>query len=127
MNKTSILIIDDEAGILETICDILDIKGYDVTTASNGVKGVELVQAHHFDLVLTDIVMPEMNGIEACHHIKRISPDTKVIMMTGYGAEHSLVRTAIDSGAEQILHKPFDISELLYAIGIEDIRVACIY
>jgi YesN/AraC family two-component response regulator len=127
MNKTSTLIIDDEVGILETIGDILDIKGYEVETAENGARGVEIAKTRHFDFILTDIVMPEMNGVEAYHQIKQISPDTEVIMMTGYGSDHPLVITAIHSGIKRLLHKPFEVSSLLKALNAQDVRVACVY
>ncbi|MBT3362503.1 MAG: response regulator [Chloroflexi bacterium] len=116
METPSILVVDDEPGILETVYDILDIKGYKVAMAENGAKGVALVSKQYFDIVLIDIVMPEMNGVEAYNHIKRISPDTRVIMMTGYGSDHPLVKSALKSGVERLLHKPFEIKNMLGVI-----------
>lgn len=127
MRTTRVLIIDDEPGILETICDILEIKGCEVATAENGAKGVELAKKLHYDFIITDIVMPEMNGVEAYHQIKMISPSSEVIMMTGYGSDHPLVITAIHSGVKQLLHKPFEVGSLLKVIEAKDVEVACVY
>ena len=103
--------------MLETMSDILDSTGYRAAIVSEAKKAVELVEKAYFNVVLLDIVMPEMNGVEAYYKIKDISPDTKVIMMTGYGSDHPLVKKAITSGVDQLLHKPFDVSELMDSLS----------
>jgi YesN/AraC family two-component response regulator len=108
-----ILIVDDEPGITSTLSDILTIKGYDVTVADNGLNAVEKVKQTRFAIVITDIVMPGMNGCDATMEIKRISPDTKIIMMTGYGSDHPLVKQAESCDIDRLFHKPFDFNELL--------------
>jgi len=115
-DKRSILVVDDEPGMLETMADILNATGYRAAMIADSSKAIDLVQKVHFDIVLLDIVMPEMNGVDAYYRIRDISPDTKVVMMTGYGSEHPLVKEAIGSGVDDLLHKPFDLGELLASL-----------
>lgn len=116
-DRYSVLIVDDEPGMLETMSDILGSTGYRAAVVDEAKKAVELIEKVYFNVVLLDIVMPEMNGVDAYYKIKEISPDTKVIMMTGYGAEHPLVKKAIVSGVDELLHKPFDVDELMASLS----------
>jgi len=116
-DRYSVLIVDDEPGMLETMSDILSSTGYRAAVVSEAQKAVDLVKKVHFNVVLLDIVMPETNGVDAYYKIKEISPDTKVIMMTGYGAEHPLVKKAITIGVDELLHKPFDLDELMASLN----------
>ena len=127
MAKPRILVIDDDRAILETISDILDAKGYEVQIAESGERGITLAEKEYYDVVIVDIVMPEMNGVEACHHIRNISPSSSVIMMTGYSPANPLVRSAIDGGVKRLLHKPFQASTLLDAIESAVECNLCVY
>ncbi len=94
MNKSvSILVIDDDLGMLKTLDYILTDKGYEVVTLSSGAEAVELIKEKSFDIVLTDIKMPGMNGVEVLKEIKRLSPGTSVMMITAY-TMHELVQEA---------------------------------
>ncbi|MBT3362728.1 MAG: response regulator [Chloroflexi bacterium] len=112
VDKRKVLIIDDEPELLITIEAILEIKGYECFLASNGYDGVEKARQYCPDIVLTDIVMPVMNGVDACREILSTNPDTKVIFMTGYGTDHPLVNEAHHIAGGNLLHKPFQFDEL---------------
>jgi len=127
MARPKILVIDDEQGVLDSLSEILDMKGYEVRTARDASYGVALASKYYYDVVLLDIVMPEMNGVEAFRHIRRTSPSSNVIMMTGYGPGNPLVRSAIDNGIKLLLHKPFHVSALFEAIDSAMERQLCVY
>ena len=82
--QPKIMVVDDEDGLRITLVDILEYEGFDVTSASDGLQGVEMATENHFDLILMDVRMPGIDGSEACRQIKAVSPETIVIMMTGY-------------------------------------------
>lgn len=112
----SVLVVDNEPDMLETLSDILSSIGYNPTVVSDARKAIELVEEVHFDVVLLDIGMPEMNGVEAYYRIKEKKADIRVVMMTGYGAEHPLVKQVANQGVGALLHKPFNMSELMDSI-----------
>ena len=109
--KAQILVVDDDIGILETIADILSARGYQVATAEDGFKAIERVRETPFDIVLMDMKMPGMNGVETYKELKKINPKTKVILMTAYAVDE-LVREALKEGAAAVLNKPLDINRL---------------
>lgn len=112
MNKGRILIIDDEE-IVSTSCRrILEPEGYSVKTADNGRAGFTLLKNHTFDLVITDLMMPDMDGIEVLRKIRETWPDTEVVIMTGYGTVKTAVR-AVKIGVFDYIEKPFNPEDLL--------------
>ena len=115
MNKGRILIIDDEE-IVSTSCRrILEPEGYSVKTADNGRTGFTLLKNHTFDLVITDLMMPDMDGIEVLRKIRETWPDTEVIIMTGYGTVKTAVK-AMKIGVFDYIEKPFNPEDLLSLI-----------
>ncbi len=110
--KARILVVDDDVGMCETLSDILDTKGYEVVTANNGYQAVEKVAEGDVDLVLMDIRMPGMNGVDACKTMKTEKPDLKVILMTAFTVE-VLVAKAMKEHDVQVLSKPLDIEMVL--------------
>ena len=108
-----ILVVDDERDLLATMHDILESMGYRSEVAEDGLCALDLLKANNFNIAVVNIAMPKMNGIALVREIKRISPHTKIIMMTGYGPEHPLVEEALQEGVDRLLRKPFDISILL--------------
>jgi DNA-binding NtrC family response regulator len=126
-SKTNILIVDDHINQCNTMAFILERKGYSVTTAGDGVQAIALVEKNTFDIIFMDIKMPIMNGVQAYKRIKKISPGTKVIMMTAYAVE-DLVQEALQVGAYGIIHKPLDIKKVLSIINksLEDKQGALI-
>jgi DNA-binding NtrC family response regulator len=105
--KSKILVIDDEKRMCDSIKVLLSNIGYEVDTAENGKVGIEKLQSRSFDLVITDLMMPELDGFAVMKHIKENCPGTLVIVITGYASVESAVR-AIRSGAYDYILKPFD-------------------
>jgi len=112
-----VLIVDDDIGMCETTSDVLSAWGYRVEFAENGFKAVEKAREIEFDVILMDIKMEGMNGVETYKEIKRIIPKTSVIMMTAYSVEE-LVREALEEGASTVLYKPIDMGELIRLIEL---------
>lgn len=110
-----ILVIDDEA-IVRTACErTLVPEGYDVRLAANGRDGIAFMEKEQFSLVLLDLKMPDMDGIEVLHKINTTWPDTKVVMVTGYSTVDTAVQ-ALRLGAYNFIEKPFTPDILLGAV-----------
>ena len=107
--KGKILLVDDNVEFLDSVKDVLDDKGYDVVTADNGAEALRLVSGDWFDVVLMDIKMPGMNGVECFIEMKKLRPEPKVILMTAYSVEE-LIRQAFAEGVYAVLSKPLDMS-----------------
>lgn len=110
--KGSILVVDDEKGQREILKTILDSEGYDVGTAAGGFDAITAVQKSHFDLVVTDLKMPGMDGHGLLENILREKPSTSVVIITAHGSIDSAVE-AIRRGAFDYLTKPIDREKLL--------------
>jgi DNA-binding NtrC family response regulator len=108
----TILVVDDNLDLLETFAMILKRRGFCVETAENGADAVEKFREHAFDITLMDIVMPEMNGVDAFRKIKELEPGAPVILMTAYSDE-DLIETARTEGVNQIINKPIRIDQLI--------------
>jgi DNA-binding NtrC family response regulator len=111
---TKILVIDDEKSIRNTLRDILEYESYSVDDADTGIEGLKLVNAKKYDVILCDIKMPNMDGIEVLEHILKIT-DTPVIMISGHGTIETAVE-AIKKGAYDYIAKPLDLNRLLITI-----------
>ena len=109
--KTMILVIDDQPGIRRLLTEVLAEEGYGVDMAANGLEGIEKVKAAMPCLILMDMKMPGMDGIETLRELKKMGQADKVIMMTAYG-ELELVNQARELGAYAYITKPFDIVTL---------------
>ncbi|MFH1974336.1 MAG: diguanylate cyclase [Pseudomonadota bacterium] len=107
----SILIVDDDPAIRESMCEFIDFSGYKSFHAESGFNALELLKKHNIDVVITDIMMPGMNGLELTDLIKK-DYDTEVIVITGYSGDYSYV-DAIGKGASDFIFKPFRLEELL--------------
>ena len=110
-----ILVIDDERSIRNTLKDVLEYEKYEVDLAEDGVKGLELFSQGHYDVVLCDIKMAKMDGIEVLQKLLEISGDVPVIMISGHGNIDTAV-DAIKKGAFDFLEKPLDLNRLLITI-----------
>lgn len=102
-----ILVVDDEKEICDTLQRFLNRRGYEVVTAYNGVDAISKVKLERPHIVLLDIVMPDINGIEVLKRIKEIDKETGVIMVTAV-EDLDTARTCIKSGAYDYITKPFD-------------------
>ncbi len=112
MSNKSILLVDDEENILTSIGWALEKNNFKVTTAINGKEAIELLRNNHYDLVITDLIMPKVDGMAVLKQAKTIHPDIGVIILTGYGDVRSAVET-LKMGADDYLQKPCDIQEVL--------------
>lgn len=113
--KYRILIVDDEPILAEMLKEGLKTFDHACRTASSGSTALELLKTETFDLMLTDIIMPGMDGFVLTHAAKNLYPDLAVIVMTGFAQEETLER-AIAAGATDFIKKPFTIGELLVRI-----------
>jgi YesN/AraC family two-component response regulator len=95
---------------------ILKRRGYEVQTACDGVAAVEKFKEQNFDVTLMDIVMPEMNGVDAFKKIREIQPEASIILMTAYSDEE-LMQTAKEEGVQLIIQKPIRIDKLIEMIN----------
>ncbi|HJR23710.1 MAG TPA: response regulator [Dongiaceae bacterium] len=117
--SASILIIDDDAAVSRTLSLILTRAGHQVTTVTRGRKGLELLSQGGFDLVLTDIIMPELDGIEAIRRIRTDHPGLRIIAMSGGGQidKADFLHMAEALGADRVLEKPVRSERLLELVG----------
>ncbi|MCJ7605680.1 MAG: response regulator [Dehalococcoidales bacterium] len=114
-DEPTILVVDDNQDLLETFAMILKRRGFSVQTALNGALAVDKFKEQTFDVTLMDIVMPEMNGVEAFRKIKEMEPGAPVILMTAYSDE-DLIETARTEGVNHIINKPIRIDQLIELI-----------
>ena len=101
--------------MLKVLREVLEDDGFEVLSASDGLAGLMLMEAMPADVVITDIIMPEMGGNEAIFTLRREFPDTRIIAMSGGGrkAEMSFLKMAQKQGADAIIEKPFDLDKLV--------------
>lgn len=120
-----ILVVDDEPAVRHFLKVILQRMGYEVETASGGGEALERAKERSFDVVLTDLIMPRMDGLQVIREVKKLSPDTEVVVITGYPSSESIV-AATRAGAVDYLPKSPDPEHLAVliekALGIRDLR-----
>jgi DNA-binding NtrC family response regulator len=118
MPACSILIVDDEPGIRELLCIMLEAAGHSVSTAEDGVQAPKVMASRPIDLVITDLLMPERDGLEFITEVRKKYPKVRIIAMSGGGhiARDSYLRIAKTFGAHYILEKPFNQASVLGAI-----------
>lgn len=109
--EEKILIVDDQYGIRILLNEVLKKEGYTTFQAANGVKALEIVDEHSPDLVLLDMKIPGMDGIEILKRMRQKEPDIRVIIMTAYG-ELDMIQEARELGALTHFAKPFDIDDI---------------
>jgi len=114
--QVNILVVDDNKDLLNTFALILKRKGYIVDTAEDGMQAINKFTAHHYDIVLMDVKMPQIGGLEALHRMKEYDPKARIILMTAYLDETQL-KQAIQEGACGALYKPVNIPKLMEMIG----------
>lgn len=110
-----ILIIDDEKAICNTLKDILTYEKYEVEIANDGAEGIKKAETGNFDLVLSDIKMPKMDGIEVLVKLQEMHPDLPVVMISGHGTIDTAV-DALKKGAYDYISKPPDLNRLLVTV-----------
>jgi len=115
----NICLIEDDKMIRDSLERILKKMGHSVTTATNGREGLDAVAKISFDLIITDIIMPEVEGIEVIRTAKQQSPDTRIIAMSGGGrvGNTDFLQIAQSLGADQIIYKPVTKTEFMSALN----------
>ncbi len=112
---SKILVIDDEQAIRKSLREILEYEKYEVEEAKSGIEGIEKIQATQYDIVLCDIKMPQMDGIETLEKIMEFNPEIPVVMITGHGSVETAVE-ALKKGAYDFIEKPLDMNRLLVSV-----------
>ncbi|PLX98490.1 MAG: DNA-binding response regulator [Desulfuromonas sp.] len=116
MAGEKILIVDDEAGMRKLLGRVLTKYGYDPVAAASGVEALRFAESEQFDLVITDIKMPEMDGLQLLQALKEFNPDLPIIVITAYGTVESAVQ-ALRAGAYDYITKPFENDEIRLTVA----------
>ncbi|WP_261510465.1 response regulator transcription factor [Chryseobacterium paludis] len=110
-----IILIEDETSVVSFIKKGLQEKGYEISVAFDGRTGVQLVEANDFDLVILDIMLPEMNGLDVCKEIRKTNQHVPILFLTALGTSENIV-LGLESGGDDYLVKPFKFIELVARI-----------
>lgn len=113
--RLHILVVDDDEDNADSLGELFQLEGHDVTIAHSGEDAVAAYMTTEFDLAFMDVMMPGLNGVESFMEIRKLKPDARVYMMTGYSVEQ-LLQQAMEHGAMGVLSKPIDIDKLLRAV-----------
>lgn len=120
-----ILLIEDESAVISLIERGFKEKGLDISVAMDGNTGLQMIRNHSFDLVILDLMLPGINGVQVCKEIRSLGFDLPIIMLTALGSTENII-TGLDSGADDYMVKPFKINELIArvnALGRRSIRL----
>jgi len=109
--KPSILVVDDELLIRDLLYDFFTGQGWNITVAEDGRRALDMMKSRKYDLVLSDIKMPQMDGLALSAHVKQNHPEMPVVLMTGYPSVESAV-TALRNKVDDYVIKPFNINQL---------------
>ena len=115
MTGLRIFVVDDDRDFAESLADVLEPQGHTVALAFSGEEAVQRFATEDFDITFMDVRLPGMNGVESFFALRKMKPDAKVMMMTGFSVEE-LLRQAVENGAVGVLRKPFDMDDVAAAI-----------
>ncbi|MGA2432829.1 MAG: response regulator transcription factor [Acidimicrobiales bacterium] len=130
---TTVLVVDDEPGVRDLLCDALRIAGYETETAANGVEAFEMLHRHRADLCIVDINMPSMNGFEFLSKLREHDTETPVLMLSARDSNDDVAQ-GLRYGADDYVRKPFSLEELLLRVkailrrampGDDDVHYEC--
>ena len=113
--ENRLLVVDDEDLLRNSLLKLLTMEGYSVLSASDGNEALGLIKENKFQLVITDLKMPGMSGMELIEEVRKLSPDTKVIILTAHG-EWNTYLEAMEKGAFEYLNKPINKDDLFAAV-----------
>lgn len=119
MISLRILVVDDDVDAADSLAELFEMEGHQVTVAYRGETAIEAYRNTAFDIAFMDIMMPGKNGVESFFEIRKLQPDARVYMMTGFSVEQ-LVQQAIDNGAMGVLSKPLSMEKVHAAL--EDVK-----
>jgi two-component system, OmpR family, alkaline phosphatase synthesis response regulator PhoP len=117
MNQKNILLVEDEEHLLKIISLNLELEGYSVTPATNGIEALKEFRKQNFDLILLDVMLPEMNGFDVCEQIRKENSKIPVLFLTAKGSSEDRIQ-GLKLGADDYLTKPFNLEELLLRVQI---------
>lgn len=106
-----LLLIEDEPSVISLIQRSLSAAGHEITIAMDGKSGLEMALQHQFDLIILDLMLPVMNGMEVCRNLRNSNSSTPVLMLTALGTTENIV-SGLDAGADDYMTKPFKLAEL---------------
>lgn len=107
----NILLVEDESSVVSVVQRGLSEQGVSVSVALDGTTGLQMARAHNFDVIILDIMLPGINGLEVCKTLRKDGVNTPILMLTALGSTQNIV-TGLDNGADDYLTKPFKITEL---------------
>ncbi|GBE29100.1 chemotaxis protein CheY [bacterium BMS3Bbin04] len=110
-----ILIVDDDKGVREFLAELFLQQKWQVNTAEDGKQGIQQASEIDYDIILMDLIMPRVNGLEAIREIIKLKPDSKIIVITG-SQYKNMISQAISSGAKLFVKKPFSAEKMLTAV-----------
>ncbi|MCF6262880.1 MAG: response regulator transcription factor [Xanthomonadales bacterium] len=114
-SSSKILIVEDEVAIRTGLVDVLVYHGYQVEAAASGREGMEKALSGRFDLLLLDVMLPEINGFEICHRLRQSDPELAIIMLTAKSMDEDVIQ-GLSLGADDYVTKPFSITQLLLRV-----------
>jgi len=115
-NQTAILVVDDNPPMAKTLSDILILKGYTVYTAFSGTEALDILGRHEVHILLTDVIMPDMNGVTLYRQTRVTNPHLVTFLMTAYAADE-IIQQGIAEGIKTVLTKPVDINLFLNLVA----------
>ena len=115
LSKNRLLVVDDEDLLRSSLVKLLTMEGYSVLSAPDGNEALRLIKENKFQLIITDLKMPGMSGMELIEEVRKLSPDTKVVILTAHG-EWNTYLEAMEKGAFEYLNKPINKDDLFYAV-----------
>lgn len=113
-----VLVVDDEDSVRGLLAEMLKGEGHEVSIASSGEQALRLLDSHEFDIVFTDLSMPRTDGVTLAAEIKSRKPNTKVVLMSGYGGERAYERAGRNHCIDAALSKPFDLNEISRTVSV---------
>ncbi|MFK5947558.1 MAG: sigma-54 dependent transcriptional regulator [Methylococcales bacterium] len=116
MKQYDVLVVEDDLDLCEALCDTLELEGYKILYANNGIEALSILAKNNFRLVVSDIQMPVMDGFQLLNNMQQMHPDTPVVLMTAYGTIPKAVE-AMQSGAADYLIKPFEAATLVEKVA----------
>ncbi len=122
VKNPTVIIVDDEEMVLTSLSSFLNLEtAYEVKTFLSAQEALEFIKANSFDLVISDYLMPEMNGIDFLAHVRELRPEVPRIILTGYADKENAIKAINDVGLFQYIEKPWDNDDLLIVLrnGLE--------
>src|SRR6186713_997432 len=114
--KSSILLVEDEENLQEALKLNLELEGYDVSSAYDGAEALKTVQQEHFDLIILDVMLPELDGIAVCETIRLQHPNLPILILSAKNSSADRI-LGLKKGADDYLTKPFNLEELLLRVS----------